>query len=75
MPVVIGALGLIKTGLGKYTVVEKIPRKINIEELPKISLLCTAHILQKVLYQLNEDSLPPPKLLPRKLGTSWSPGQ
>ena len=45
--VVIGALGLLKTGLGKY--VEKITRNINIEELPKMSLLGTAHILQKVL--------------------------
>ena len=47
VPVVIEALGLLKTGLGKY--VEKIPMNINIKELPKISLLGTAHILQKVL--------------------------
>ena len=47
VPVVIEALGLLKTGLGKY--VKKTPRNINIEELPKISLLGTAHILQKVL--------------------------
>ena len=45
--VVIGTIGLLKAGLGKY--VEKTPRNINIEELPKISLLGTAHILQKVL--------------------------
>ena len=45
--VVIGALGQIKKGLGKY--VEKLPGNINIEELQKISLLDTAHILRKVL--------------------------
>ena len=48
VPVVSGALGLVKKkGLGKY--VEKIPGNINIEELQKISLLGTAHILRKVL--------------------------
>ena len=45
--VVIGALGPVKNGLGKY--VEKLPGNINIEELQKISLLDTAHILRKVL--------------------------
>ena len=45
--VVIGALGQVKKDLGKY--VEKLPGNINIEELQKISLLDTAHILQKVL--------------------------
>ena len=45
--VVIAALGLLKTDLGKY--VEKITRNIIIEELPKMSFLGTAHILQKVL--------------------------
>ena len=45
--VVIGALGQVKKGLGKY--VEKLPGNINIEELQKISLLDTAHILRKVL--------------------------
>ena len=44
--VVIGALGQVKKGLGKY--VEKLPGNINIEELQKISLLDTAHILRKV---------------------------
>ena len=43
----IRALGLVKKGLGKY--VAKIPGNVNIEELPKISLLGTAHILRKVL--------------------------
>ena len=45
--VVIGALGQVKKGLGKY--VEKLPGNINIEERQKISLLDTAHILRKVL--------------------------
>ena len=45
--VVIGALGQVKKGLGKY--VEKLPGNINIEELQKISVLDTAHILRKVL--------------------------
>ena len=45
--VVIGALGQVKKGLGKY--VEKLPGNINIEELQTISLLDTAHILRKVL--------------------------
>ena len=44
--VVIGALGQVKKGLGKYVV---LPGNINIEELQKISLLDTAHILRKVL--------------------------
>ena len=45
--VVVGALEQVKKGLGKY--VEKLPGNINIEELQKISLLDTAHILRKVL--------------------------
>ena len=45
--VVIGTLGLVKKRLGKY--VEKIPENINVEELQKISLLGTSHILRKVL--------------------------
>jgi len=47
MPVVIGALGLIKKGLQKHT--EKIPGTINFNELQKITLLGTAHILRKVM--------------------------
>ena len=50
--------------------VEKIPRNINIEELPKISLLGTASILQKVLYQLNEDF--PPSLPPSCSQGNWA---
>ena len=49
VPVNIGALGLLKTGLGKYVEKMNINKNINIEELSKISLLSTAHILQKVL--------------------------
>ena len=41
--VVIGALGLIKTGLQKHA--EKIPGAINFNELQKVTLLGTAHIL------------------------------
>ena len=47
VPVVIGALRLDRKGLGKY--LEKIPGNINIEELQKIRLLATIHILRKVL--------------------------
>ena len=47
VPVVIGALRLDRKGLGKY--VEKIPGNINIEELQKIRLLATVHILRKEL--------------------------
>ena len=46
VPLVIGALALVKKGLGKY---EKIPGNISIEELQKISLLGTAKIFRKVL--------------------------
>ena len=47
IPVVIGALGLIKKGLEKH--MEKIPGAININELQNITLLGMAHILRKVL--------------------------
>ena len=47
IPVVIGALGLVKKGLEKYT--DKIPGNINIHEVQKIALLGTAHILRRVL--------------------------
>ena len=47
VPVVKGVLRLIKKGLQKHT--EKIPGAININELRKITLLGTAHILRKVL--------------------------
>ena len=45
--VVIGALGVIKKGVEKY--VDKIPGTLSIDELQKITLLGTAHILRKVL--------------------------
>ena len=44
IPVVIGALGLIKKGLEKYT--KQIPGNIKISELQKIALLGTSRILQ-----------------------------
>ena len=47
LPLVIGALGVIKKGM-RWTVA-KIPGTINIEELQKIALMGTAHILRKVL--------------------------
>ena len=47
IPVVIGALGLIKKGLEKYT--KQIPGNIKISELQKIALLGTSCILQKIL--------------------------
>jgi len=47
VPVVIGALGIIKKGTDDF--IKKIPGGITIEELQKIALLGTAHILRKVL--------------------------
>ena len=47
IPVVIGAPGLIKKGLEKYT--KQIPAYINISELQKITLLGTSRILRKTL--------------------------
>ena len=47
IPVVIGALGVIKKGTDKFT--NKIPGHIAIQEVQKIALLGTAHILRKVL--------------------------
>ena len=46
-PVVTGALRVIKKGM--RSTVEKIPGAINIEELQKMTLMGTAHILRKVL--------------------------
>ena len=62
VPVVIGAPGLVKKAWGNIWK-KKIPEKIDIEELQKISLLGTA--LRK-----NNDS---PQPLPRKLLACWSP--
>ena len=47
IPVVIGALGLVKKGLEKYT--DNIPGNINIQEVQKIALLGTGHIIRRVL--------------------------
>ena len=47
VPVVIGALGVVKKGIEKH--VDKIPGNINITELQKIALLGSSHILRKVL--------------------------
>ena len=48
MPVVIGAVGLIKKGLDKYT--KQIPGNIKIREPQKIALLETSRILRKTLF-------------------------
>jgi len=47
VPVVIGALAVVKKGIEKH--IDKIPGKINITELQKIALLGSSHILRKVL--------------------------
>ena len=47
VPVVVGALGVIKKGIEKH--LAKIPGNIRIEELQKTVLLGTAHILRKSL--------------------------
>ena len=47
IPVVIGALGLIKKGMDKF--IERIPGSVNLYEVQKIALLGTAHIIRKVL--------------------------
>ena len=47
VPIVVGALGLIKSSLEKY--VSQILGHIRIEELQKIALLGSAHILRRTL--------------------------
>ena len=47
IPVVIGALGLIRKGLEKYT--KQIPGNIKISELQKVARLGTSRILRKTL--------------------------
>ena len=47
VPVVVGALGVIKKHLDKH--INKIPGQTRIEELQKIVLLGTAHIIRKTL--------------------------
>ena len=48
IPVVIGALELIKKGVEKYT--KQIPGNMKISELQKITLLGTSRILRKTLF-------------------------
>jgi hypothetical protein len=47
IPVITGALGLVKNGMEKYT--DKIPGIINIKKVQKLAVLTTAHIPQRVL--------------------------
>ena len=47
IPVVMGALGVIKKGSEKF--ISEIPGNINLQEIQKTTLLGTAHILWKVL--------------------------
>ena len=47
VPVIIGALGLIKKRMNDN--VSKIPGRVSIEEIQKIVLLGTSHILRRAL--------------------------
>ena len=47
IPVVVGALGLLKRGTDEY--VDSIPGKPKLFEVQKIALTSTAHIMRKVL--------------------------
>ena len=47
IPVVVGALGLTKKGVGKVT--SRIPGNVSTNEIQKITVPGTAHILRKVL--------------------------
>ena len=47
IPVVVGALGLLKKGIDRY--IDTIPGNINIYEVQKTALLGTANIIRKVL--------------------------
>ena len=47
VPVVIGALGVVKKGIEKD--IDKIPAKVNVTELQKIALQGSSHILRNVL--------------------------
>ena len=46
-PLVIGALGIIRKGINRY--IERIPGNIKVEELQKLVLLGTSHILRRTL--------------------------
>ena len=52
IPVVIGALGMIKKDTEKH--LEKIPESPNLGEMQKIALKSTAHILRKTLSMLKK---------------------
>ena len=47
IPVVIGALGMIKKGTQNF--IDQIPGKPSLQEMQKLVLTSTAHILRKVL--------------------------
>ena len=47
IPVVIGALGMIKKGTQNF--IDQVPGKPSLQEMKKIVLTSTAHILRKVL--------------------------
>ena len=47
IPVVIGALGMIKKGTQNF--LDQVPGKPSLQEMQKIVLTSTAHILRKVL--------------------------
>lgn len=47
IPVVIGALGTVKKGIGNY--LQQLPGQPKVGEIQKIALMGTAHILRKVL--------------------------
>lgn len=47
VPIVIGALGVIRKGIEKY--LEQIPGQPDLRELQKIAIMGTAHILRKIL--------------------------
>ena len=47
IPVVIGALGMIKKGTQNF--IDQVPGKPSLQEMQKIVLTSTAHILRKVL--------------------------
>ena len=47
IPMLMGELGTIKKDMENYS--NKISGNINIHELQKITVLCTAHLLRRVL--------------------------
>ena len=47
IPLMIGAIGIIRKGMIRY--VEQLPGKIMLEELPKLVLIGTVHIIRRTL--------------------------